>query len=139
MVYDRRTGTYVPVFYLLLQAKAQAVYEAAWQEILRVEPKFKPTTFHCDFEKGLFSIALNYNSFIGLINSIKAIFPKAKLLGCLFHVKQAWRRKMLKLAISKEEISFFMKPGRLDILTLIPRDEIETHGIPFVRYAIVCR
>jgi hypothetical protein len=79
------------------------------------------------------------SSFLGLINSIKTVFPKAKLLGCLFHVKQAWRRKMLKLAISREEISFFMKPGRLDVLTLIPRDEIETTGIPYVRYAIVCR
>lgn len=54
MVMDRRTGSYVPVFYLLLQGKAEAVYRAAWKLISdAVDGGFEPSTVHCDFELGM--------------------------------------------------------------------------------------
>jgi hypothetical protein len=31
-----------------------------------------------------------------LISSCKEQFPDAQIIGCLFHLKQAWQRKMKK-------------------------------------------
>ena len=66
-----------------------------------------------------------------------SVFPKSPIVGCLFHFKQAIHRKLKELAISSEEIVFFMRPGMLDILTLIPPEEIVTFGIPYVRSGFI--
>ena len=53
-------------------------------------------------------------------------------VGCLFHFKQAVRRKMGKLGIGIIEIMLAMKQGVCDLLTILPKDKLEEMGISFV-------
>ncbi|KAE9287854.1 hypothetical protein PF001_g20796 [Phytophthora fragariae] len=49
---------------------------------------------------------------------------------------KAIRRKLVDLRIPKEAIRTAMSPGIMDTLTVIPVDEIVSHGIPYVRSKI---
>ena len=72
-----------------------------------------------------------------LTNAAENQFPEAGVIGCLFHWKQAIRWYLVsKLGFLKEEIGYAMKQGVLDLLTIIPMDEVENTGIPFVRSLI---
>ena len=82
--------------------------------------RLEPETVTCDFEKGL-------------MKAIDQQFPRGKINGCLFHWKQAIRRKMLSLKIDQEYVGHAMTKNCIDILTIIPRDEILVKGIPYVR------
>ena len=75
--------------------------------------KFDPETIGVDFEQAF-------------INALRECFPNAKIIGCLFHWKQAIRRKMIGLGIPKEVVSYFMRPGKLDLLTVLPPEDIAT-------------
>lgn len=136
MVYDSGHDVYVPVFFILLDSKMEISYRLLFNEVKEsIGQSLNIDKIHVDFEKGL-------------INSIKSQFPKSKiigrpfkeffftLLGCLFHWKQAIRRKLTNLRIPKEEIVFAMNPGVLDILTIIPEDEILSIGIPYTQYIL---
>lgn len=80
------TDMYVPVFYILLQSKHEWAYTEAFNEVksaLRTngQSNLNPANIHCDFEKGL-------------MNALADQFPDARVVGCLFHFKQALLRKM---------------------------------------------
>lgn len=66
-----------------------------------------PEFIYCDFESRLLRAIGDHN-------------PNATAIGCLFHFKQACRRKMLKYEIPKKECKIAMKSGVLDMLTVIP-------------------
>ena len=85
--------------------------------------RLEPFSVTCDFEKAL------HNAVIGQ-------FKGCKLNGCLFHWKQAIRRKMLALKIDGEQISMAMTKFVLDVLTVIPPNEILSKGIPYVKSII---
>lgn len=119
MVHDNRTDTYVPVYYVLLPGKAETIYSLAFQLILQSVESFMPIEVHCDFEHGL-------------MKAIRGCFPAAKIVGCLFHFKQAIQRKMKKLHIKPDQIHALMTPGQFDILCLVPKEELLT-GIEFVK------
>ena len=82
----------------------------------------------CDFGKALH-------------NSVRGQFPNSVLNGRLFYWKHAIRRKMIEFKIEKEQIKLAMTESVLDILTVIPRDQILTKGIDYVREIIdaVCK
>ncbi|KAF1788112.1 hypothetical protein GQ600_18918 [Phytophthora cactorum] len=46
-------------------------------------------------------------------------FPSTRIIGCLFHFKQACRRKMKKYQLSETEAGIAMGFGVLDMLTVI--------------------
>ncbi|POM81478.1 Hypothetical protein PHPALM_542 [Phytophthora palmivora] len=73
-------------------------------------------TVSCDFERGL-------------IIAVEGQFPEANNIGCLFHFKQAVRRKMQILHIPAETITGMMQRGFVDSLTVIPRDRIDPTGL----------
>ncbi|RAW43258.1 hypothetical protein PC110_g577 [Phytophthora cactorum] len=52
--------------------------------------------------------------------------------GCLFHFKQAIRRRMQKLHIPTNEIPVAMGRGVLNLLTILPHDQIDPQGIDHV-------
>ncbi|OWZ12695.1 hypothetical protein PHMEG_00014102 [Phytophthora megakarya] len=66
-----------------------------------------------------------------LIKGVRDQFPGIHVIGCLFHWKQAIRRKLVDLRFSANQISEAMAPGVLDVLAVIARDEIRTKGIPY--------
>ena len=81
-----------------------------------------PATITCDFEQAL-------------LNAISGIFPFSKIVGCFFHWKQAIYRKLiaLKFRNEKEIVSHSMVKNSMDILTVIPANEITTKGFAFVK------
>ena len=124
MVFDNQTDAYVPVFYILLTSKKEKVYDKALQQMNdAVGDKINPSSVTCDYERGLH-------------NSISRAFPKAIINGCLFHWKQAIRRKLADLKCDRWTIDRFTPADSIETLTLIPPNEIESKGIPFVRSAI---
>ena len=46
-------------------------------------------------------------------------------IGCFFHLKQAWRKYLVcKIRMDEAAVKEGMRKGRLDLLCIIPRDEI---------------
>ena len=96
MVYDRPTSLYVPVFYVLLQSKLENAYFHALQLcISSADWQFTAKTITCDFEQAV-------------LNVVEANFPSVPVIGCVFHWKQALRRKLLAYHIPKDVISRLM-------------------------------
>ena len=122
MIYEPATELYLPVFHILLQSKKTTTYRRAFVNcIWACDYKFNAISFSSDFEKAI-------------MESIKLEFDNPTIIGCLFHWKQAIRRKMLDYNIPKDKISFLMRSdGLLEMLTVIPISEIECKGIPYIR------
>jgi hypothetical protein len=76
---------------------------------------------------------------VRLLGAIDFNFPEGTHVRCLFHLKQVWVKHLKdKLHLGFDGASF--KPatavGGLDLLCVLPRNEIEQYGIPFVRTMI---
>ncbi|DAZ95483.1 TPA: hypothetical protein N0F65_001963 [Lagenidium giganteum] len=84
------------------------------------DQNLSPVQVVCDFETGL-------------IDAIQVQFPDAKVGGCLFHFKQAIRRKMMKCRLSTSEIGIAMRPGVM--LTVIPPEYVD-RGVRWVKATI---
>jgi len=80
----------------------------------------QPMTITCDYEKALH-------------NAISVEFPNAIVNGYLFHWKQAIRRKIIDLRFDEPVVDRFMHRSTLETLSIIPPDEIEKFGIPYIR------
>ena len=89
--------------------------------------------------KAMPNFQLDVNSFMSdferaIINAGNHHFPDATHNGCFFHFKQAIRKHMVnKLGFHREYVGEFMQPGQLDLLNILPHDEIKEYGIPFLR------
>jgi hypothetical protein len=122
MIFDPSLHIYIPVAYVLMTGKTKECY---WQAFNWLRSEVKDCVPYCvgvDFEWNFWKSVLEF-------------FPETKLIGCLFHFKQATRKKMVELGIPNPEIAFAMKSGVLDLLTVIPQDELNM-GINFVRDVI---
>ena len=103
--------------------KSFKMYRNALEWIFKLSGRrINPKTVTCDFK-------------LALMNAISAIIPFSKIIGCFFHWKQAIRRKLasLKFKNEKEIIAHAMVKYSMDILTVIPVNEIKSKGIPFVK------
>ncbi|KAG3169857.1 hypothetical protein PC128_g19076 [Phytophthora cactorum] len=113
MVFDHGRQLFVSVFYCLAQSKSDWTY---WHILhwVKVQSgmKLDPGTVCCDFE-------------MALLQGVKGQFPDAKRISCLFHWKQAIRRKLAALRISEDKIKKIMARGALDTLTVLPPAKIE--------------
>jgi hypothetical protein len=78
-----------------------------------------PAYIGVDFERAFFTQVANH-------------FSEADLIGCLFHFKQALRRKMINLGIPEEEVKFAMQKGVIDLITVIPVEDLNPKGTAFV-------
>ncbi|GMF33514.1 unnamed protein product [Phytophthora lilii] len=116
MVHDRSSGLYVPVFYVLTTHRTMNIYRHVLHFIIQAaDEQLEPAEFICDFERAL-------------INAVQIQFPAADIIGCLFHFKQAVRRRMKTLGISKRATSIAMESGVLDMLTVITPDLISSRA-----------
>jgi hypothetical protein len=85
----------------------------------------KPKTFTSDFEKAE-------------MNALEHHFGKGKHVGCFFHLKQAWQKHAKdKCGLTNaKSLGAAMERGGLDLLCVLPRDDIVSTGIPFLRWQI---
>ena len=126
MAFDETLGVYVPVLYILMNAKPHWLdWHAFHWFIIAMKCRLDPFSVTCDFEKTLH-------------NAVREQFKHVLLNGCLFHWKQAIMRKMKAkyIGIRDEKVSMAMTKSVMYILTIIPRGEIATKGIPFVGYIL---
>jgi hypothetical protein len=122
MIYTSATDVYVPIFLVLLQSKHEnAYYHAIQQCICSTEWKLEAKSKTCDFEQAL-------------IKALNCQLPNVDNVLCLFHWKQCLRRKQVDLGIPLHLIHNLLAPGGpMEILTIIPINEITSTGIPYVR------
>ena len=121
MAHDKSTSMYIPIFYVLMQSKLQMAYQHALRMcVAATDDNMEVINATCDFEKGI-------------INALKCQFKKP-IVGCEFHWKQAIRRKLLELNVPRDKITALVDAnGLLNILTVIPIEDIENKGIPYIR------
>ena len=57
------------------------------------------------------------------------------MICCLFHLKQAARRKLISLGVTDKSLvsEFFSSHGVFELLTVVPVDEIVGKTIPFIK------
>ena len=112
MVFDDETDMYIPILFCLMEErKTWSYWHFLHFAVVLSDTKLNPSTITTDFEKAL-------------ILACKEQFSKAHLVGCLFHFKQALRRKMKKIGISDEEVSAFMQNQQLNALTTLKKKKI---------------
>ena len=122
MAYLDGYDVYVPVFYVLIPGKLQKLYKVAIQGIIDAcDGRLQLSTFTADFEQAI-------------LNTARALFSDAPLIGCLFHWKQALRRKLLELRVPKAVIHQLLgvENSLMDLLTVIPIPEIVVKGILYI-------
>lgn len=118
MIFDASRRIYIPVAWALMTGKTSECYWQVFNWITTTVQELDPSYIGVDFERAFFS-------------NVSIHFPEAKLVGCLFHFKQAARRKMKELRFPDEEVSFAMRKGVFDLLTVIPKEHL-LMGIEFV-------
>ena len=123
MVFDAAHKVYVPVAWILMSGKTKECYWQAFNWLTSAVEDIDASYIGVYFERAFFT-------------QLGTHFPVAKLMGCLFHFKQAARRKMVDLGIPDSEIKFAMARGMYDLLTVIPIDQLEK-GVVFVRTKII--
>ena len=123
MVFDAAHKIYVPVVWILMSGKTEECYWQAFNWLTSAVEDIDASYIGVDFERAFF-------------NQLDAHFPDAKLMGCLFHFKQAARRKMVNLGIPDSVIKFAMARGTYNLLTVIPIDQLEK-GVVYVRTKII--
>lgn len=92
-VHTVENGHYIPLVFILLPNKASETYTNAF-ELLRnycnkINLCFNPKEIVCDFEKSIHI-------------SIKKVWPQISIIGCRFHLTQAWFRKIQSLGLVSE-------------------------------------
>jgi len=123
MVFDAAHKVYVPVAWILMSGKTEECYWQAFNWLTSAVKDIDASYIGVDFERAFFT-------------QLGTHFPDANLMGCLFHFKQAARRKMVVLGIPDSEIKSAMARGVYDLLTVIPIDQLEK-GVVFVRTKII--
>jgi hypothetical protein len=128
MIYDHSNSSFVPILNALMPHKCKEFYAQVFKQILILSGnKTKCRTYTTDFERGL-------------MNTLSETFHQngGFHVGCLFHFKQVLRKYLIKkcgLGLSKV-LEEAMALGGLDILCILPRNEVEKIGIPYLRYII---
>ena len=98
--------------------------------------RLKPVSISCDFEEGL-------------VAELEELFPPPKtildennmpkqiegcnIFACVFHWKKALKSNMIKAHIPENQQYIAIKRGVLDVLCILPPEELELKGLPFVQ------
>lgn len=116
MIYIAGLDLYVPVVWILMTGKSQPLYEYAFDMVINMcGGLLRPRFISVDFEQAL-------------VNALKkkfcAPFGFAIIMGCNFHLKQAWRKKMQNIGFPKDVIKEAMTPGKLDLFRIVNPDDV---------------
>ena len=85
------------------------------QMIIESWPTFHPTAISLDFE-------------VAVINAFSSAFPNATLQGCLFHLVQNIRRKLVDeglISRYNKDVDFALKTRMIAALAFVPIEELE--------------
>lgn len=92
-VHGFQNGHYIPLVFCLLKDKQSKTYELCFLTLVNlcksVNLIFKPKAVIIDFEKAIHTAATN-------------VWDNAQIVGCRFHLGQAWWRKIQELGLSAE-------------------------------------
>ncbi|KAE9525826.1 hypothetical protein AGLY_014052, partial [Aphis glycines] len=92
-IHSLKNNFYVPLVFCLLKNKSYETYTQAFKYIQNKcnEKKltFNPKNVTVDFE-------------ISIHNAILSVWPSTNIIGCRFHLTQAWYRKIQELGLSTE-------------------------------------
>ncbi|KAH9088005.1 hypothetical protein LEN26_019706 [Aphanomyces euteiches] len=120
-VVKRATRLFIPVFYILATSKSYGTYWNLLQYITDSLGKtMQPKDVVCDFKKAL-------------VNAVCDIFPTAQLMGCFFHFKYVFLRRMKKYRIPPQQVEIAMAHGVLDMLTVVDPSKVHRQGVAWVR------
>ena len=121
-IYDHSTSSYMPILYMLMSHKTEALH-AFSQLVVLSNWKIDVHMYCSDFEAALIKdLNFAFKGYGGIH------------VGCFYHLKQCWRKFLLKQCeLSKEITKEAMLPGNLDLLCVIPRKEVETKVLRFLR------
>ncbi|OWY98969.1 LOW QUALITY PROTEIN: hypothetical protein PHMEG_00030123 [Phytophthora megakarya] len=118
---DVRPEEHLPKFISLMTTQTQDSYKCffialnlLWTDITKVA---------ADFDSALFF-------------SVRDHFHEVRIVGCLLHLKQAWRRKMKKLRLPDSAVSIAMQKYVLDILTVVDPGNIKVQGTAWINQKI---
>ena len=95
MVFDLGLCIFITVALILMTGKTLECYWQAFNWLTSVVDSNAPTFVGVDFERAFYTQVANH-------------FTEAEIIGCLFHFKQALRRKMIKLGLSPMMKSSFV-------------------------------
>ena len=118
MIFDAGHQIYTPVAWTLKIWTTNECYWHTFNWFASVVQDLDPSYIGVDFELAFFT-------------NVSIHFPVAKLIGYLFHSKQAICRKMKKLKFPDKEVDYAMRRGVIDLLTVIPIKHLKM-GIEFV-------
>lgn len=86
-------GHYIPLFFCLLPSKQTHCYFKLFSlienECLKYNVTLNINEVVVDFEQGIHK-------------AVNEVWPEAQIIGCRFHLSQAWYRKVQKLGLTKE-------------------------------------
>lgn len=87
-IHGFKNGFYIPLVYFFLPDKCEETYIQMWTFLKNICFEYLSTrlcihTLHVDFEKAAHEAAKN-------------MFPEIAIIGCRFHLGQAWWRKVIK-------------------------------------------
>ena len=101
----------MPVAKALMTGKTSKCYWQAFNWLTSVVDSIAPAFVGVDFGRAFDTQVANH-------------FTEAKIIGCLVHFKQALYRRMITLGLPNEEVEFSMRKGVMDLITVIPKDDI---------------
>ena len=92
---DNCTQTHCqPILSVLLPNSTTATYNAVWMEI--------KTIFREKYNEELSPVAIHSDNEQAFLKSVRLQFPYTRLVTCLFHIKQCFRRHLTDLKINPE-------------------------------------
>jgi len=113
VIMAQRGNYVVPILYAVLPNKKEQAYNRMIQMIIESWPKFHPISL--DFE-------------VAVINTFSSAFPNASLQGCLFHLVQNIRRKLVdegQISRYNKDADFALKMRMIAALAFVPIEELE--------------
>ena len=91
-IHSVENGNYIPLVFCLLPDKKEATYRSLFKHLIKkceeMNLTFKPKTVTADFEKAIH-------------NAVESVWPTVEVIGCRFHLSQAWWRK-IQVGLSAE-------------------------------------
>lgn len=113
-IHGLHEGDTFPLLYALLPDKCARTYIDLFEAVKSFDERLAPEIISADFE-------------IAVINSLRSVFPTARLQGCFFHFTQAIMRKIAESGLKKRyetDADFALRCRYLAALAFLPVEQV---------------